>query len=259
MSTLFGVISADLMQQVMSRIGASGGSSRVSLVEADVAIKAFRTANGPTEAQAVASLIALEGTRERSGSQSIEREMELGDNLTDFEMAARCDEAELRAMGTQAALEVHPLSLAGCLLHCDCSLQLFVCQTMHYHCSLQLFVCHTLHYHCSLQLFVCHTVHYHCSLQLFVCHTVHYHCSLQLFVCHTVHCDSVCSQASEQQLTHLMSEREQLNSEIEHLRGARESEVQSSCFAIEELQDELQDAIEGYHAEKTARERDAER
>ena len=231
MSTLFGVISADLMQQVMSRIGASGGSSRVSLVEADVAIKAFRTANGPTEAQAVASLIALEGTQERSGSQSIEREMELGDNLTDFEMAARCDEAELRAMGTQAALEVHPLSLAGCLLHCDCSLQLFVCQTMHYH----------------------------CSLQLFVCHTVHYHCSLQLFVCHTVHCDSVCSQASEQQLTHLMSEREQLNSEIEHLRGARESEVQSSCFAIEELQDELQDVIEGYHAEKTARERDAER
>ena len=72
------------VDRVMSRLGSDeshGGSRRVSLIEADVAIKAFRKS-------AV------------SRSASLEPGLDLGD----FEMAARCDEAEMRAIGAEAAL-----------------------------------------------------------------------------------------------------------------------------------------------------------
>ena len=117
-----------LVAQVMARIGASGGSSRVSLVEADVAFKAFRDSGSPSSPRSSGSpssprsslsrasapvqqerdrsssqwLQATEG--DRSSSQSLEPEGELDEDQ--LLMRITCDEAELLALSTQAALEV---------------------------------------------------------------------------------------------------------------------------------------------------------
>jgi len=138
------------VDRVMSRLGSDeshGGSRRVSLIEADVAIKAFRKS-------AV------------SPSACMERGIDIGD----FEMAARCDEAEVRAIGAEAALA-----------------------------------------------------------------------------------------ATEEQLTEVMSERDYLRAENENLKEQRESDGSMNCYALEELQAELHDALEEVDHEHHARERDARR
>jgi len=138
------------VDRVMSRLGSDeshGGSRRVSLIEADVAIKAFR-----------------KSAVSRSAS------LEPGLDLADFEMAARCDEAEMRAIGAEAALA-----------------------------------------------------------------------------------------ATEEQLTEIMAERDELRAENESLKEQRESDGSMNCYALEELQAELHDALEEADQEHHARERDARR
>ena len=92
----------------------------MSLVEADVAFKAFRdsssspspraSAPGQQEGDRSSSQWLQATERDRSSSQSLEAEVELdADQLLDEDrllMRITCDEAELLALSTQAALEV---------------------------------------------------------------------------------------------------------------------------------------------------------
>ena len=97
----------------------------MSLVEADVAFKAFRDSSSSPSPRASLSHASAPGQqerdrsssqwlqateRDRSSSQSLEAEVELdADQLLDEDrllMRITCDEAELLALSTQAALEV---------------------------------------------------------------------------------------------------------------------------------------------------------